>query len=382
MNAIVRHENETGIKRILIKRSSIEDISIPLLKWYDGNRRRLPWREEVTPYRVWVSEIMLQQTRVEAVKPYFERFMKALPNIKALADADEETLLKLWEGLGYYNRVRNLQKAARRIVTDYEGVMPGDYSALLELSGIGSYTAGAISSIAFGMCKPAVDGNVLRVLARLRADDRCISDAKVKMAVERELEEEMPKDRPGDFNQAMMEIGAMVCMPNGMPHCSDCPLEELCLAHKKGQELEYPKKEAKKPRMIEEKTILIIRDENRIALRKRASKGLLAGLYEFPSLSGHKTSEEVVKYLNDIGIRTIRITALEDSKHIFTHKEWHMRCYMVRVDELEQECAGKEIRDWVYVAPEETMDKYPIPSAFSAYTSYLQMTGRKNRKKK
>ena len=355
---------------------TIKSISQPLLRWYDVNRRKLPWREEVTPYRVWVSEIMLQQTRVEAVKPYFERFMNALPDIRALAEADEETLLKLWEGLGYYNRVRNLQKAARQIVMDYEGRMPGEYEALLELSGIGSYTAGAIASIAFGKCKPAVDGNVLRVLSRVRADGRCISDAKVKQAVERELEEDMPKDRPGDFNQAMMEIGAMVCVPNGAPHCEVCPLADLCQAHEKGQEMLFPQKQAKKPRKVEEKTILIVRDENKIALHKRPDKGLLAGMYEFPSLQGFRSSEEVVRFLNKNGIRTIRITSLEDSKHIFTHREWHMHCYMIRVDELEQGAVGTDIRDWVFVAPEETMEKYPIPSAFSAYTGFLQMTGR------
>ena len=192
-------------------------ISKPLLKWYDENRRILPWREEATPYRVWVSEIMLQQTRVEAVKPYFERFMRALPDIGALAEAKEEELLKLWEGLGYYNRVRNLQKAAIQIVESYGGEMPASYEALLTLSGIGSYTAGAIASIAFGIRKPAVDGNVLRVVSRLRADERLISDAKVKLSVEEDLERTMPADRPGDFNQALMEIGACVCIPNGAP---------------------------------------------------------------------------------------------------------------------------------------------------------------------
>ena len=203
------------------------EIPKPLLKWYDENRRILPWREEPTPYRVWVSEIMLQQTRVEAVKPYFERFMKALPDIQALAEAEEETLLKLWEGLGYYNRVRNLQKAAIQIMEDYGGQMPLDYEELLKLKGIGSYTAGAVSSIAGGRAVPAVDGNVLRVVSRVREDERLITDAKVKAAVEEDLKKVMPIDRPGDFNQAMMEIGACVCIPNGAPHCEECPLSEF-----------------------------------------------------------------------------------------------------------------------------------------------------------
>ncbi|MBQ9119875.1 MAG: DNA/RNA nuclease SfsA, partial [Lachnospiraceae bacterium] len=299
----------------------LKEVPNPLLAWYDNNRRILPWREDPKPYRVWVSEIMLQQTRVEAVKPYFERFMKSLPDIEALAAAEEEVLLKLWEGLGYYNRVRNLQKAAIQIMEDYDGHMPDTYEELLKLKGIGSYTAGAISSIAFKRPVPAVDGNVLRVISRIRADERLITDAKVKSAVEEDLKLVMPIDRPGDFNQAMMEIGACVCIPNGEPHCRECPLQEICKAHAEGCELQYPKKAAKKQRRIEEKTILVIRDENKAALKKRGDKGLLAGMYEFPSMEGYKTAEEVTAYLSANGIRTLRIQPLEEAKHIFTHKE-------------------------------------------------------------
>lgn len=360
----------------------LEDIAPPLLKWYDKNRRILPWREEPTPYRVWISEIMLQQTRVEAVKPYFERFMKELPDIGALAGAEEETLLKLWEGLGYYNRVRNLQKAAIQILERHGGKMPADYDALLGLTGIGSYTAGAIASIAFGLPKPAVDGNVLRTLSRLREDGRSISDAKVKQAVERELEAVIPADRPGDFNQAMMEIGACVCIPNGAPHCGECPLGTICRAHARGKELEYPKKDVKKSRSAEEKTILLIRDKNKVALRRRPSKGLLAGMYEFPSMEGYHTAEEVIRYLADNGIHAIRIKPLREAKHIFSHKEWHMKGYMVRVDELEAGEPGKRIRDWIYIEPEETRERYPIPSAFEAYMEYLRMVRVRERWKK
>lgn len=344
-----------------------------LLEWYDKNRRILPWREEPTPYRVWVSEIMLQQTRVEAVKPYFERFMSALPDIRALAEAPEEQLLKLWEGLGYYNRVRNLQRAALQIINEYGGEMPGEYTELIKLTGIGSYTAGAISSIAYGRPVPAVDGNVLRVLARVREDERLITEAKVKTAVEQELSEVMPKERPGDFNQAMMEIGACVCIPGGAPLCDICPLSQLCLAHADGRETEFPRKEGKKPRKIEEKTVLVIWDENRAAIHKRPAKGLLAGMYEFPMLEGHQTAEEVTAYLAENGIRVLRIQSLEDAKHIFTHKEWHMKGYMVRVDELEHGSPGEDSRNWLFVEPGETEEKYPIPSAFSAYTGYLKI---------
>ena len=353
-------------------------ISKPLLKWYDENRRILPWREEATPYRVWVSEIMLQQTRVEAVKPYFERFMRALPDIGALAEAKEEELLKLWEGLGYYNRVRNLQKAAIQIVESYGGEMPAFYEALLTLSGIGSYTAGsytagAIASIAFGIRKPAVDGNVLRVVSRLRADERLISDAKVKLSVEEDLERTMPADRPGDFNQALMEIGACVCIPNGAPLCGECPLKEICKANRLGRQQEFPRKEGRKPRTIEEKTILLVRDGERIAVRKRKAKGLLAGLYEFPSLEGYRSAQEVAAFLNRNGISPIRIRQIEDAKHIFTHKEWHMKGYLIRVDELEKGLPGADTADWLMIEPQQTQTAYPIPSAFGAYSKYLDI---------
>lgn len=352
---------------------ALKCIPKPLLTWYDENKRTLPWREDASPYRVWVSEIMLQQTRVEAVKPYYERFMKALPDIAALAAAQEETLLKLWEGLGYYNRVRNLQKAARMIMERHAGEMPADYDALLALPGIGNYTAGAIASIAFGIPKPAVDGNVLRVLSRIRTDDRCISEEKVRRAVEAELEAAMPKDRPGDFNQAMMEIGACVCVPNGQPHCDECPLEGICRARSQGKELSYPIKEGKKARKPEEKTVLLVRDEGRVALRKRPAKGLLAGMYEFPCLPGMISSDEVVRFLLENGMKVLRIQPLGEAKHIFTHKEWHMQGFMVKVDELERGKSGEGIRDWIYIEPEETREKYPIPSAYEFYAKTLAM---------
>jgi len=343
----------------------------PLLRWYDKNRRILPWREEPSPYRVWVSEIMLQQTRVEAVKPYFERFMRELPDIRSLAGAEEETLLKLWEGLGYYNRVRNLQQAALQIQEEYGGSMPSEYEELLKLKGIGSYTAGAVASIAYGKAVPAVDGNVLRVMARIRLDDRLTNDAKVRAAVERDLKEIIPADRPGDFNQAMMEIGACVCIPNGAPLCGSCPLQEICMAHRTGEEQAYPRKTVKKPRVIEERTILIIRDENRTAIRKRTKKGLLAGMYEFPSMEGFRTAEEVASYLVRNGLKALWVQPLQEAKHIFSHREWHMIGYMVRVDELAPKGTGDQPSDWICIEPAETREKYPIPSAFGAYMKYL-----------
>lgn len=352
---------------------SLDQIAGPLLTWYDKGRRILPWREEPTPYHVWLSEIMLQQTRVEAVKPYYDRFLKALPDIRSLAEVDEEQLLKLWEGLGYYNRARNLKKAAMTIMSEYGGEMPENYEELCKLSGIGSYTAGAISSIAFGNPVPAVDGNVLRILSRLRADDRDILDAKVKKSIEEELRGVMPTDRPGDFNQALMELGAMVCIPNGMAKCEECPWNHLCEARKQNRIAEFPKKAPKKPRSIENKTILVIQDAEKVALHKRPAKGLLAGMYEFPSMEGHREEEEVIEYLKLMGLQPLRIRKLEDTKHIFTHKEWHMIGYAIRVDELcklERTNASGEI---LFIDPMETQSNYPIPSAFAVYADYMEM---------
>lgn len=369
-------KNNTANVKEALRFGRLSDILNPLLIWYDKNRRILPWREEPTPYRIWVSEIMLQQTRVEAAKPYFERFMKALPNINALAECAEEELLKLWEGLGYYNRARNLQSAARQIMENYGGRMPDTYEELLKLKGIGSYTAGAVASIAYKRAVPAVDGNVLRVVARLRKDDRPAGDPKMKADVERDLMDVIPLDRPGDFNQALMELGACVCIPNGAPLCHSCPLEFLCMAHRDKEETGFPKKSTKKPRKVEEKTILVIRHKDRTAIRKRPERGLLAGMYEFPSMAGFCSDNEVVAYLAKSGIRVLRIQPLEDSKHIFTHREWHMKGYMIRVDELESACPGGPSGDWIYVNLRETKAGYPIPSAFAAYVKYLGTGGK------
>lgn len=340
-------------------------IATPLLAWYDEGRRILPWREDPKPYHVWLSEIMLQQTRVEAVKPYYDRFLRQLPTIADLAVAEEETLLKLWEGLGYYNRARNLRKAAIQIMEEYDGTMPGDYESLLKLSGIGSYTAGAIASIAFGQSVPAVDGNVLRILSRLRTDDRDILDAKVKKALEEELRGVMPADRPGDFNQALMELGATVCIPNGNPRCEICPWTGICQARIQNRISEYPKKTPKKPRSIEKKTVLVIRYGDLVALRRRPDSGLLAGLYEFPTMEGHQGEEQVIENLRQAGVAPIRIRRLKPAKHIFTHKEWHMTGYLIKIDDL------SGMGEYVFVEPDKIRDKYPVPSAYAAYMELI-----------
>lgn len=348
-----------------------EEITAPLLEWYDKGHRILPWREDPTPYHVWLSEIMLQQTRVEAVKAYYKRFLDALPTIKDLAEAKEDILLKLWEGLGYYNRVRNLQKAALVIVEEYDGNMPDSYVNLAKLPGIGSYTAGAVASIAFNKKHPAVDGNVLRVLARLREDGRDILDAKVKKEIEEELAFYMPENRPGDFNQALMELGAMVCVPNGEPKCSECPWEKICKAHLNHRESNYPCKAPKKTRTIEELTVLILKDADRTALHKRPEKGLLAGLYELPNVKGHKSEDQVIRHLKKMGLETLHIERLQEAKHIFTHKEWHMIGYSVKVDELSSLERSGEAADYIYVNQQQARENYAIPSAFAAYKPYL-----------
>lgn len=336
----------------------------PLLAWYRENARVLPWRSKPTPYRVWISEIMLQQTRVEAVKPYFERFMEELPDVADLADANEEKLLKLWEGLGYYSRARNLQKAAKVIMEDHGGQIPDEYEKLLGLPGIGSYTAGAIASIAYGKPAPAVDGNVLRVLSRILASREDILKQSVKRQFEDNLRKTMPKETCSSFNQGLIEIGAMVCIPNGQPKCRECPLYSVCLAGKRGLTAEIPYRSPKKPRRIEERTILLIESGDQIAIQKRPAKGLLASLYEFPGFDGRLSEEEIRRLVLQGSHESIRhVEWAGDAKHIFSHVEWHMTGYLVEVDKIPTQ--------YLAVEREELQGKYPLPAAFSKYIQFI-----------
>ncbi len=351
-----------------------EELVEPLLSWYSIHARELPWRIEKNPYEIWISEVMLQQTRVEAVKPYYERFLKALPNVTQLAAAPEDMLLKLWEGLGYYNRVRNLQKAAILMVEQYNGTMPKNYEELLTLPGIGTYTAGAIASIAYGECVPAIDGNVLRIIARVEADYSDIASPRVKKELEVAMKPVIPAGRAGDFNQALMELGATVCLPNGVPNCPQCPWKRLCQSYARNLTTTLPIKATKKKRVIEEKTILVIQDQSRVLLRKRGSKGLLAGMYEFPSLEGYVDQTHILAYMKELGYPAIRLKELEDSKHIFSHREWHMKGYLILVDELlipgndHQTDSGLQLIETI-----ETERHYPIPAAFTKYAAYLNI---------
>lgn len=347
----------------------LNQITEPLLQWFRGNARVLPWREQPLPYYVWISEIMLQQTRVEAVKPYFARFVEALPDVEALALCPEEKLLKLWEGLGYYNRVRNMQKAARVVMEQYGGELPADYEKLLELPGIGSYTAGAVASIAYQIPVPAVDGNVLRVISRIAENEEDILKQSVKRRIEELVRRILPQDEPGAFNQALMELGATVCLPNGAPECGRCPVAGLCMARLHGRLEEIPRRKAKKERRMEERTVLVVRDGTRTVIRRRPPKGLLAGLYELPNLDGHLNEDQVVAYLEEQGFYPLQIRPLPGAKHIFSHVEWRMIGYAVLVEDME----GRQAEEFLVVEPEQTQRDYPIPAAFSAYARYLQI---------
>lgn len=344
----------------------ISQIPEKIVPWYREHKRDLPWRHQPDAYHVWVSEIMLQQTRVEAVKGYYKRFLDELPTVKDLAEAEEDKLLKLWEGLGYYNRVRNMQKAAQQIMVDYEGIFPDRYEDILGLKGIGNYTAGAISAFAYGIPKPAVDGNVLRVITRLTANDEDIMKQKVRTQIENALEEVIPKDAASDFNQGLIELGAIVCVPNGEPKCAECPVAQLCEARKRKLTDMIPVKSKAKARKIEERTVLLFKDNDKIAIRKRPAKGLLAGLYEFPNLLGRLDTKEIMNYCKEIGLMPVRIKKLDDAKHIFSHIEWYMTGYEVIVDELEK--TNEEA--FLFIHPDEIERAYSMPSAFEVYTRY------------
>ena len=348
------------------EKNKLREMVRPLLSWYDKNRRILPWREEPTPYRVWVSEIMLQQTRVEAGKPYFERFLQELPTVYDLAQVSDEKLMKLWEGLGYYNRARNLKKAAQIVVESYHGELPADFEAIKALPGIGPYTAGAISSIAFNLPKPAVDGNVLRVVSRLLASEKDIAKPEVKLAFEEALEETMPRDRAGDFNQSLMEMGAMVCLPNQKAKCLVCPLEKICRAKELGLQEELPRKEKSKPRRIEEKTILLLHDGSRIALQKRPNIGLLAGLWEFPSLKGLAAPDEVLAFVKRMGANIEAMEELKAAQHIFSHVQWNMIGYRITLEKIPHNSP------FTWVDIDEIHKKYAIPAAFGKYRDLVK----------
>ena len=353
-----------------IEETMEEKMVTPLLDWYEMNARSLPWRDDPTPYHVWISEIMLQQTRVEAVKEYYARFIGELPDIAALAQVDEERLLKLWEGLGYYSRARNLKKAAVIVMEQYQGRLPRNKEELIKLPGIGAYTAGAVSSIAYGRKAAAVDGNVLRVMSRLTGSRENIAAEQVKKRLTERIEAIMPEAFPGAFNQALMDLGAMVCLPNGEPRCGECPLADLCTAFHQNIQNELPVKAPKKPRRREEKTILILETPQGFLVRKRPARGLLAGMWEFPAIEGRQDEETVRRVIGESGWASDGMTVLGSAKHIFSHIEWEMQGIYARLSAPKEGQAA--FMDCIPVTWERLEQEYSVPAAFDAYREAIR----------
>ena len=338
------------------------ELALPLIARWDASvRRDLPWRRSPTPYHVWISEIMLQQTRIEAVIPYYERFLAALPSVAALANADDDALMKLWEGLGYYSRARNLKKAAIQIMERYGGELPDTAKELKGLPGIGDYTAGAIASIAFHRAEPAVDGNVLRVIARLNASADDVMSPAVRKAVTARLRAVYPEGAEAALvTEGLMELGETLCVPNGETRCDLCPLAALCQAHARGEEARYPVRSAPRERRVEERTVLLLRCGERWAIRRRSGSGLLAGLWEFPSLDGEQGAESIAALFP--AAREIR--SCGRAKHLFTHVEWRMTGFLVTLP--------RELPGYVWETPEAIRERYSIPTAFHYFQKQLE----------
>ena len=326
--------------------------------WYRANKRDLPWRQDKEPYHVWLSEIMLQQTRVEAVRGYYARFLDALPSIAHLAACDDDSLHKLWEGLGYYSRVRNLKKAAIKIMEEHGGLFPGEYEAIRALPGIGDYTAGAISSICFDRKEPAVDGNVLRVVSRILEDATPIDLPAQKRKVNDLLKVVYP-EKAGEFTQALMELGATLCGPNWKPRCGECPCRDFCGGALHGTAEQFPVKSPKKEKRVEEKTVFILSCDGRYALRKRPGTGLLAGLWEFPNVPGKLETGDALRQAENFDLRPREIYRQVERKHIFTHIRWEMRGVYLEVAKPEGE--------FTWLTAQEIEKEAALPTAFRQF---------------
>lgn len=342
---IIRHGE------MYMKQNELKKIEKPLCIWYKKNKRDLHWRRTKDAYQIWVSEIMLQQTRVEAVIPYFNRFINKIPHIKALAEIEEDTLMKLWEGLGYYSRARNMQKCAQELIKQKKKQLPSTYEELLQLPGIGPYTAGAIASIAFNQKVSAVDGNVLRVMTRLQNSFENVSLPKVRKQIEEKLNQIMPIES-GTFNQALMELGATICIP-GNPRCNICPLQSLCLGYQNKTMWHLPIKDKKKKQKEEEITVFLLLYQNQIAIQKRKDKGLLASLWEFPNREGH------IQNVKNLYPNT-KIKKTKVYKHVFTHIIWKMEGYIISLHEKPKE-------NYTWVSIEELKQLHSLPSAFQYF---------------
>ncbi len=341
---------------------TLSQLPPPLLRWYRANARDLPWRRTQDPYRIWVSEIMLQQTRVAAVLGYYARFLEAFPTVEALAAAPEDQLMKLWEGLGYYSRARNLQKAAR-LVAD-RGGFPDTYDGLLALPGVGDYTAAAIASAAFARREAAVDGNVLRVVTRLTDCRDDVAAPRTKQNIRAQVQAIFPEAEADVriFNQSLMELGATVCVPGGLPKCLLCPVRDLCLGRARGTAESLPVKAPKKSRRVEDKTVFLLLREGRAALRKRPASGLLAGLWEFPNVESALDEPAAAVAVRAWGLEPLAWKRRLTAKHIFSHVEWHMTGYALEV-------SGDGPEDFTWV---DTLERHAVPSAFSRFTEEVR----------
>lgn len=337
-------------------------IKTPLLAWYQENHRDLPWRKTSNPYYIWLSEIMLQQTRVEAVKDYYARFLEEIPDIAALASVSEEKLLKLWEGLGYYNRARNLQKAAKVVMEKYTGTFPSEYEQVIALPGIGEYTAGAICSICFDQPTPAVDGNVLRVMMRLLECYDNIDELKTKRKVRKQLIQVYEKGNCGELTQALMELGAVICIPKGTPKCNLCPFLEFCVANKHQTYDQLPVKKSKQKRRVEEKTVFVLHSGEEYGIRKRENKGLLANLWEFYHVEGNLDKQEALDFISEQGFKPVMLEKEVPYTHIFSHVEWRMKAYYIACEQKKQELLWKR--------KQELETTYALPTAFRVFLEH------------
>lgn len=340
----------------------MEQMNLYLLNWYQQNKRDLPWRKDQNPYHVWISEIMLQQTRIEAVIGYYDRFIKRLPSIQDLAQINDDELLKLWEGLGYYTRARNLKKAAIMIMEEYDGIFPNTFEQIMSLPGIGEYTASAIGSICFSLKEVTIDGNVLRVYMRLQNCYDNVDDLKIRRKVRNELQKIMPEEA-GDFNQALMELGETICLPNGIPKCSECPLKNFCKSYQNDTYLELPIKNKKKDKKEEKYTILLFYYKSQFVLEKRKESGLLQNLWQFPNIQGHLTKKQLENYLKENKIKFLKVKKWVSYTHIFTHKRWNMISYIVELDKNDYNMNWNDLK---------TLKEKAIPTAFMPFLKELK----------
>ena len=341
----------------------MKKIVIPLLEWYQENKRDLPWRMEKDPYYVWISEVMLQQTRIETVIPYFKRFIGELPTVHDLAIVDDDKLLKYWEGLGYYNREKKKKKAAIKIVSQYNGEFPQTFEDICSLPGIGEYTASAIASICFSLKEVTIDGNVLRVYERLTNSYDNIDEMAIRKKVRLELMNIIPSN-PGDFNQALMELGEVICLPLGIPKCDICPLNNFCKAREEHTFLNIPVRSPKKIKKNQKMTVLLLICNSKVAIHKRDDRGVLKNLWEFPNISGMYHEEEILQYLVDCSFDIDSITSSVSYNHIFTHLKWQMSSYIIHVKD--------EISDYVWVDMDALLHIYALPSAFHPFVKEVE----------